>query len=505
MAPWKSSRSCTARMPGPSCSARSSPRPATGATTGVSSPGRPRRLSMPTTPCSSSAASCIPTRTTSFRGCATRPSGCAGWSSSRCRRSASASDQSCSRALPARGSGGCRCPRSAGARSSSPKPPRRIPSSPPCQHGSRGSSGTATRTTCPRKESHSRTAPLRCRRSGSATAVGVCNSIPRGRNRSSAAGSPTRAIPRRIRSRCAPRHARGSVAGTTSGAGSVARSSPRPSGSPRVPPEAFALALAAAVLHAGWNVLLRGSEDVEARTAVVLGLSILIFAPVAVATWSVSWAVAPYVAASAAFEAAYFGLLVAAYRRRELSVVYPVARGSAPVLVLLGTVGALGRQVSAGAAAGVCLVAVGVVLVRGIRRGTEGVLVALAIGCAIAAYTLVDQDGHRHAASLPYLELVLIPVALVAVPVVAVRRGTHALRAQLTASTVVAAVASFGAYALVLAALRLASAPEVAAVRETSVVLAAILAGTFLRERVGVERLAGAAAVAGGVALIALA
>ena len=271
-----------------------------------------------------------------------------------------------------------------------------------------------------------------------------------------------------------------------------------------MPAEALALALAAAVLHAGWNVLLRGSEDVAARTAVVLGLSILIFAPVAAATWSVSWAAVPYVAASAAFEVAYFALLVAAYGRRELSVVYPVARGSAPVLVLLGTVVVLSRHVSAGAAAGVCLVAVGVVLVRGIRRGAEGVLVALGIGCAIAAYTLVDKDGLRHAASLPYLELVLIPVALVAVPIVAVRRGTQALRAQLTASTVVAAVASFGAYALVLAALRLASAPEVAAVRETSVVLAAILAGTFLRERVGVERLAGAAAVAGGVALIAL-
>jgi drug/metabolite transporter (DMT)-like permease len=271
-----------------------------------------------------------------------------------------------------------------------------------------------------------------------------------------------------------------------------------------VPPEALALALAAAVLHAGWNVLLRGSEDVEARFAVVLALSILIFAPVAAATWSASWAVAPYVAASAAFETAYFALLVAAYRRRELSLVYPVSRGSAPVLVLLGTVVVLGRHVSEGAAAGVCLVAVGVVLVRGIRRGADGVLVALAIGCAIAGYTLVDKDGLQHAGSLPYLELVLIPVALVAVPVIAARRGTHALRAQLTASTVAAAVASFGAYALVLAALRLAPAPQVAAVRETSVVLAALLAGTFLRERVGIERLAGAAAVVGGVALIAL-
>ena len=271
-----------------------------------------------------------------------------------------------------------------------------------------------------------------------------------------------------------------------------------------MPPEAFALALAAAVLHAGWNVLLRGSEDVEARTAVVLGLSVLLFTPVAAATWSVSWAVAPYVAASAVLEVVYFALLVAAYRRRELSVVYPVARGAAPVLVLLGTVVVLSRHVSAASALGVCLVAVGVVFVRGLHRGAEGVLVAVAIGCAIAGYTLVDKEGLRHAASLPYLELVLIPVALVAVPVVAARRGVPALRAQLTASTLAAAVGSFGAYALVLAALRLAPAPEVAAVRETSVVLAAVLAGAFLRERVGPARLAGAAAVAGGVALIAL-
>jgi drug/metabolite transporter (DMT)-like permease len=272
-----------------------------------------------------------------------------------------------------------------------------------------------------------------------------------------------------------------------------------------VPAEALALALAAAALHAGWNVLLRGSEDVEARTAVVLGLSVLMFAPVAAATWSVSWAVAPYVAASAAFEGAYVALLVAAYRRRELSVVYPVARGSAPVLVLLGTAVVLGRHVSAAAAAGVCLVAVGAVLVRGVTRGAAGVLVALAIGCAIAGYTLVDKDGLQHAATLPYLELVLAPVVLVALPLVAMRRGAAALRAQLTGSTVIAAVASFGAYALVLAALRLAPAPEVAAVRETSVVLAALLAGAFLRERVGIERLAGAAGVAVGVALIAVA
>ena len=116
----------------------------------------------------------------------------------------------------------------------------------------------------------------------------------------------------------------------------------------------------------------------------------------------------------------------------------------------------------------------------------------------------MDKDGLHHAAALPYLELALAPVALVAVPVVAVRRGAEALRAQLTPPTVTAAVSAFGAYALVLAALRLAPAPEVAAVRETSIVLAPLLAAVFLRERVGPKRFAGGAVVAGGVALIAL-
>ena len=174
------------------------------------------------------------------------------------------------------------------------------------------------------------------------------------------------------------------------------------------------------------------------------------------------------------------------------------------MLVLLGSAVVLGRAVSAGEAVGVCLVAGGVVLVRGLRGGAEGVVIGLAIGCAIAAYTLVDKDGIQHAAAIPYLELVLAPVALVAVCVAAARRGTRALRAQLDPTTFVAAVASFGAYVLVLLALRLASAPAVAAVRETSVVFATVLAAVVLHERVGRERLAGAVAVAGGVALLAL-
>ena len=183
---------------------------------------------------------------------------------------------------------------------------------------------------------------------------------------------------------------------------------------PSVPPEALGLALAAAVLHAGWNALLRGARDVEAATAAALGLAIVVFAPVAAMTWQVHLAAWPYVAGSAVLETVYFFLVVAAYRRRELSVVYPIARGSAPALVLLGSAVVLGRSVSAGETAGVCLVVAGVLLVRGLARRAEGLAVGLAIGCCIAAYTLVDKEGLRHASPLPYLELVMTPNAVIA-------------------------------------------------------------------------------------------
>lgn len=267
-----------------------------------------------------------------------------------------------------------------------------------------------------------------------------------------------------------------------------------------MPPEALALALAAAFLHAAWNVLLRGSDDVASRTVAVLCLSVLLFAPAAAATWSVHAAAIPYIAASSVLEAAYFVLLIAAYRRRELSVVYPVARGGAPVFVLLGTAVVLGHHVSSAEIAGVLLVAAGVLLVRGVRRGAEGIAIGLAIAVFIASYTLVDKEGLRHAAPIPYLELVLVPCALAAFA-----WKPHALRSQLSWPTLGAAAGSFGAYVLFLFALRLTAAPGVAAVRETSVVIAALLAAAFLKEHVTWVRLAGAAVVVCGVAILAVA
>jgi drug/metabolite transporter (DMT)-like permease len=273
-----------------------------------------------------------------------------------------------------------------------------------------------------------------------------------------------------------------------------------------VPAEALALALAAAALHAFWNLLLARAGDPQAAAAVVVALSVVLFAPIAAATWDVSVAAAPFIAASAALELVYFALLATAYRRSELSLVYPIARGSAPVLVLLGGAAVLGTGTSAGEAAGVLVVAAGVVLVRGprVRGDVLGLTLALVIGCCIAGYTLVDSRGVRHADPLPYLELVLAPVAVAYLAAVGAVKGRAALRREVGPRSFLAACAGFGAYVLVLAALRLAAAAPVAAVRETSVVIAVALAAPVLRERVEPTRLAGAVLVASGVALLSL-
>lgn len=273
-----------------------------------------------------------------------------------------------------------------------------------------------------------------------------------------------------------------------------------------VPASALLLALAAAFLHAGWNLLLARAPDTQSAAAVALALAVVIFAPVAALTWDVDSAAIPYIAASAALELAYFALLAFGYDRGELSVVYPVARGSAPVLVLAVSVIALGVALSGLQVAGVLLVAGGIAAVRGVgsEPSRRDLAVGLAIGCLIAAYTLVDKQGLRHADPLPYLELVLLAPAAFYLAAMTYRRGPTALRAQLGATTLAAALGMFGAYALALAALRLAPAAPVAAVRETSIVIATALAAVFLHERVGRLRLAGAAVVVAGVAALAL-
>ncbi len=268
-----------------------------------------------------------------------------------------------------------------------------------------------------------------------------------------------------------------------------------------MPVEALALALGAAFLHAFWNLLLAREPDPEAATAVaVASLVALLLLPAAL-TWRVEGDALPYLLGSGALELGYVALLAAAYRRFELSVVYPVARGTAPVLALVLTVLVTLSRPSAGEIGGVLAVGAGVLLVRGRPAASLGGLGAgLVVAGVIAGYTVVDRYGIRHANAAPYLLLVMLGPALVYPLAVGRRR----VAAAFTPATVLVGAASAGAYLLVLLALRLAAAPAVAAVRETSVVIATALAALVLRERVSRSRIAGAVLVAGGVALLAL-
>jgi drug/metabolite transporter (DMT)-like permease len=267
----------------------------------------------------------------------------------------------------------------------------------------------------------------------------------------------------------------------------------------RMPLDALALALGAAALHALWNLLLARERDTEAASAIALLALVATLALPAALTWRVESAAVPFIVGSAALELVYVALLAIAYRRYELSLVYPVARGLAPVLALLLVVAAGAARPSPVGVLGVLAVGLGVLLVRGLRGGA-GLAFGIVIAAAIAGYTVVDRYGIRHAAAGPYLLLVMLGPALVYPLVV----GTGRVRAALSPVTVVIGALSASAYLLVLLALRLASAPAVAAVRETSVVIATAAAATFLGERVRPTRLAGAVVVAAGVALLAL-
>jgi drug/metabolite transporter (DMT)-like permease len=272
-----------------------------------------------------------------------------------------------------------------------------------------------------------------------------------------------------------------------------------------MPVTALALVLTAAFVHALWNILLAQARDIESSTAVALITAELVFAPVALVTWDVHRAVWPFLIASGLLQLTYFALLTTAYRLVPLSVVYPIARGGAPVLVLLIGAVVLGRTTSWTQVAAVVLVVAGILLVRGLRQADpRGVAFGLAIASCIAVYTLVDKDGVGHAEPITYLELSMLGPAIIYAGAVTRIKGVGAVRRAIGPASILAGICTFGAYALVLAALQRASAASVAAVRETSVVIAALLAVFVLKEKVTASRLGGAVLVAGGVALLAL-
>jgi drug/metabolite transporter (DMT)-like permease len=270
-----------------------------------------------------------------------------------------------------------------------------------------------------------------------------------------------------------------------------------------VPATALALTLCAAFMHAVWNVLVARSPDPRPTTALGVVTGWVLILPVALATWRFAPAAWPYALASGVFETAYVALLAGAYRRHELSVVYPVARGVAPVVVLVLSVAVLGSSSTVTEAVGVLLVAIGVMVLRGIRRASvPGVAPGLAIAGVIACYTVIDSQGVLHAAPASYLAVSMALPALASPLIVRRTQGAGALSGAVGWTPVAVGLLTFGAYGFVLAALTQAPVAVVAAVRETSVVIATGLAAWILHENVTRTRVLGAVLVLLGMELV---
>ena len=280
-------------------------------------------------------------------------------------------------------------------------------------------------------------------------------------------------------------------------------------------PLALLLVVAAAMAHAGWNLCAKRVPDggtvfvwlygsVTAALCVPLAIvTVLVFHQVPTVTWLVAMGI------SGLLHVTYFVLLQRGYAVGDLSVVYPLARGSGPLLAVLASVVWLGERPGPLALAGAGAVVGGILVIGGIGRGSRsaGVLYAVATGVLIAGYTLWDA----HAVTT----LAVPPVVLMAgsalgeftllSPVLFWRRARAATLWRAHRRTLVAiAVLSPLAYLLVLFALRLAPVSLVAPARELSIVFGSLAAALVLGEPDPRRRLTGAVVVLAGVAAIAV-
>jgi drug/metabolite transporter (DMT)-like permease len=283
---------------------------------------------------------------------------------------------------------------------------------------------------------------------------------------------------------------------------------------------ALLLVLISALVHAGWNFIAKRASGGPVFTwlfqltgaAVCLPLAIGLVVTQSPRLNERAWV---FVVGSAALELAYFLLLGQGYRAGDLSVVYPLARGTGPMLATVAAIALLGERPSALALCGVVLIGVGVFMLAGspaqlrAPKARRSVTFALLTGCVIAAYTLWDKQAvSPSGAAIPpllYYSLltalqaaVLTPYALTRLPVVRSEWRMHRKHA------LGVGVLSSLSYVLVLYALSISPVSYVAPLREIGILFGALLGWRFLAEGEGGRRIAGAVAMVAGVLALAL-
>ena len=279
-----------------------------------------------------------------------------------------------------------------------------------------------------------------------------------------------------------------------------------------MPLSVFVAVLLGAALHATWNAVVKAGGDKLLSTVLVAGGSALIALPFLFLLPSPAPASWPFLAASTVVQVIYFLLVAAAYRATDMSLAYPLMRGTAPALVALAGTFLLGEHIGPLGWAGVALVSGGVLAMAGTGRALggasrRGALLALLNAGVIATYTLIDGIGIRRAGA-PVSYAMWLFVANAA-PILAWAISTRGpgLFAYARSNARVGLLGGFGnlgSYGLALWAMTGAPVAVVAALRETSILFGLAIAGLFLGERIGRARLAAAALILVGAMVLRL-
>lgn len=273
-----------------------------------------------------------------------------------------------------------------------------------------------------------------------------------------------------------------------------------------MPVAAVVAVLVAALLHAGWNLVVKSSGDrlVAATSQVVLAA--LVSFPLVIARGFPTGGTS-FLLGSAVVQVIYLYALAAAYNHADLSFVYPIARGSAPVLIALSALAGLSEPIAARGWLALALICGGVAAMGLAARSHQGLGWSLLTGLLIATYITIDGRGVTRVNDvIAYTGTLYCVTAVLLIPVVLASRGFQQVRETMTREWgrhLFAGIAGVGSYGLLLYASRLAPLSLVAAARETAVVFAAIGGWLFLGERVGRMRALAVIVIAIGVIILA--
>lgn len=268
----------------------------------------------------------------------------------------------------------------------------------------------------------------------------------------------------------------------------------------------FCAVLFAALLHAGWNALVKRGGDPLLNTILVTGWAALLSAlalPWLPLPAPASW---PWLAASTLLQAGYYVLVARAYQAADMSLSYPLMRGCAPPLVALAAGLAFGERLTAGAWLGIAVVSAGVVGMAG-GAARRQLRLPLSVAVLIATYTLVDARGARlsgNAASYALWLFLLsgLPLPLWALATRRVQLCRH-LRDHWRRG-LVGGAGTTTSYGIALWAMTQAPVAVVAALRETSILFALLISARVLKEHIDRRRLSAAALIVAGVVLLRL-